>query len=99
MPFQARRPALVLPVDVRGKLGALAASRTGPASHIERARILMGYADGETVSSIARRLRTNRPKVERCIDKALQLGPLAALDDLPRSGKPASITMEARAWV
>jgi len=43
--------------------------------------------------------RTNRPKVERCIDKALQLGPMAALEDLPRPGKPVSITMEARAWV
>ncbi len=61
--------------------------------------MMLAYANGETVSSIARRLRTNRPKVERCVDKALEFGALAALNDLPRPGKPTTITMEARAWV
>ena len=42
---------------------------------------------------------TNRPKVERCIDKALQLGAQAALCDLPRKGRPGKISAEARAWV
>ena len=54
---------------------------------------------GTTISAIARQLSTNRPKVERCIDKALQLGPLTALDDLPRSGKGPEITPEAKAWL
>ena len=99
MPFQPTRPPLRLAEDVRGKLISTAASRTEPISRVERARMLVGYAEGETVSALARRLRTNRPRVERCIDKALQVGPLAALDDLPRPGKPATITPEARAWV
>jgi transposase len=51
------------------------------------------------VSAIARELRTNRPKVERCVDKGLQLGALAALGDLPRKGRPGTIPSEARAWV
>src|SRR5712692_9347646 len=88
MPFQRKRPALILSDDVRNKLVTLTSSRTASAAHIERARIMLGYADAESVSAIARRLHTNRPKVERCIDKALQLGPLAALNDLARSGKP-----------
>lgn len=53
----------------------------------------------KTVSAIAHQLSTNRPKVERCIDKALQLGALTALDDLLRSGKPPEITPEAKAWL
>jgi hypothetical protein len=57
------------------------------------------YYSHETVSSIARRLTTNRPKVERILDKALELGAIPALDDLPRSGKPAEITDDARAWI
>lgn len=61
--------------------------------------MLVGYEQGYSISSIARSLSTNRPKVERCIDKALQLGPRAALKDLPGRGKPPSITPEARAWV
>jgi transposase len=48
---------------------------------------------------MARRLGTNRPKIERCVDKALQIGPLVALEDLPGRGKPAAISAEARAWV
>jgi transposase len=66
---------------------------------VERAGILVAFADGQTVSAIARQFKTNRPRVERCIDKALELGVQAALEDLPRSGKPASISSEARAWV
>lgn len=99
MPFERRRPTLMLSDTVRSKLQALSTSRTESATHVERAQMLLGYASGESVSSIARRLHTNRPKVERCIDKGLQLGPLAALDDLPRPGKARIITPEARAWV
>jgi transposase len=100
MPFQRKRPSLALTERVRRKLEAVSgATRTEAQGRIERANILLGYADGETVSALARRLQTNRPKVERCIDKALQIGAIAALDDLPRPGKPASITPEARAWV
>jgi transposase len=61
--------------------------------------MMLSYATGETISAIARSLQTNRPKVERCIDKALQLGSLTALEDMPRKGRPARITPEARAWV
>ena len=61
--------------------------------------MLLAYASGATISSIARNLSTNRQKVGRCVDKALELGALAALQDLPRSGRPAQIPPEARAWV
>ena len=37
--------------------------------------------------------------MERCVDKALQLGALMALQDIPRSGRPRQIPAEARAWV
>lgn len=99
MPFERRRPELKIDREVQNKLEQINKSRTESASRIERARILLEYARGGTVSAIARQLSTNRPKVERCIDKALQLGALTALDDLPRSGKPPEITPEARVWL
>jgi transposase len=99
MPFERRRPQLILTPEVRDDLTALGRSRTEPAYRIERARIMLAYAEGETVSAIARRMQTNRPKVERCIDKALQLGPSVALVDLPGRGRPGTIDDEARAWV
>jgi transposase len=99
MPFVSRRPVLVLSEEQRQNLAKLSRARNRPRHMVERAGILLASADGQTVSAIARDFRTNRPKVERCINKALELGVQAALDDLPRSGKPASISSEARAWV
>ena len=99
VPFASRRAPLVLSDDMRSTLEALVRTRSASVQRVERARILLAYADGSSVSAIARELGTNRPKVERCIDKGLQLGALAALADLPRKGRPGRITPEARAWV
>jgi transposase len=98
MPFEKKRPDLVLTEEEEGALNSLSHSRTEPAAQVERARILLAYAEGESISSIARRFETNRPKVERCVDKALQLGALSSLKDLPRSGRKRRITPEARTW-
>jgi transposase len=99
MPFRSTRAKLVLSTEVESRLKTLAHSRTEPAQRVERAQILLAYAAGESINAMARRLGTNRPKIERCVDKALQIGPLAALEDLPGRGKPAAISAEARAWV
>jgi len=37
--------------------------------------------------------------VQRCVERALAYGPMAALDDRPRPGREATITAEAKAWV
>ena len=99
MAGRSRRPALELAGDARAELHAVSRSRTEPFGRVERARMLLMYAEGETVAEIMRRLDTNRPKVERCVDKALQLGAVAALDDLPGRGRKRAIGDEARAWL
>lgn len=99
MPFQSRRAKLTLLPDVKEQLRAISRARTESAQRVERATILLAYESGASVSAIADQLSTNRPKVERCINKALELGALSALDDLPGRGKPATITDEDRAWV
>lgn len=99
MPFESRRAKLELSVEERARLESLRVAYTAPASHVERAKMLLGYADGETISALARALDTNRPKVERTVDRALHFGVEAALDDLPRSGRPRTIPDEARLWV
>jgi transposase len=99
MPFKSTRAKLFLSPNEIEKLKAIVRSRTEGFSRIERAKIILAYAQGETVSSIARSLKTNRPKVERHISKALEIGVEAALEDLPRKGKPQAITPEARAWL
>jgi transposase len=99
MPFERRRPDLVLTQEEEAALKCLSHSRTEPTAQVERAKILLAYADGESISSIARRFETNRPKIERCVDKALQLGAHTSLKDLPRSGRKKRITPEARTWL
>jgi transposase len=99
MPFESKRARLILTPESRAELAIISQSKTQPVRAVERARMLLAYADGRSVSSIARDLGTNRPKVERCIDKALQFGVDRALHDLPGRGREAVITAEARAWV
>jgi transposase len=99
MPFKSQRAKLVLDEQTRERLRGLSVSYTAPAAHVERARILLAFASGESISAIAREMKTNRPKVERTIDRALRFGVEQALDDLPRTGRPREISDEARAWV
>jgi hypothetical protein len=99
MPFVSSRPKLNLSKDDSRELERISKSRTEPKNKIERANILLLYADQKTVSEIARKLNTNRPKVERSIDKALEFGSLTSLVDLPRAGSPGKIASEAKAWL
>lgn len=99
MPFVSRRAALKLSKSEVETLTALAQSRSEPAGRVQRASILLRYAAGTTVSEIARTMGTNRPRVERCVSKALELGLTQALADLPGRGRRPALTAEARAWV
>jgi Homeodomain-like domain len=37
--------------------------------------------------------------VQRCVERAVAEGPIAALDDRPRPGREPTITLEAKAWL
>src|SRR5438874_12223947 len=80
-------------------LSTLSQSRSAPAGRVQRASMLLRYHAGESISTIATALGTNRPRVERCISKALELGSTQALADLPGRGRRRAITADARAWV
>lgn len=98
MSFVSTREKIELSKGEKTKLEAISKSRTESKSKIERATMLLLYSEDNTISSIARKLHTNRPRVERCIDKTLSYGALTALNDLPRKGSPDKITAEAKAW-
>jgi helix-turn-helix protein len=99
VPFVSRRPKLKLTQAESTWLQQLSQSRSEPAGRVQRAQILMRYHAGETVSMIAAGLGTNRPRVERCLAKALELGARSALQDLPGRGRRPTLSAEARAWV
>jgi len=99
MPFVSRRPRLDLTSEDNSWLQQLSQSRSEPAGRVQRAQILLRYHTGDTVSAIAAALGTNRPRVERCLAKALGLGVRSALQDLPGRGRRPTLSAEARIWV
>ena len=99
MPFMPRRAGLTLEPEIQADLERISRSRRDPAYRSQRARMLLLYAAGRSVSAVARTMGTNRPRVERTLDKALQMGVPAALPDMPGRGRPPRITAEAKAWV
>ena len=80
-------------------LQSIAQSRTEPASRVERARILVAYRENPSFFAVGRSLGEHHQTVQRCVERAVVEGPLAALDDRPRPGKEPTITMEAKAWL
>lgn len=95
----AKRKALELSTSDKEELKRISVSRTEAASAVRRAKILLFYHEGKRITEIARKMDTNRPMVERVIDKAFMWGPLKALKDLPRKGRSPTITDNAKSWV
>ena len=82
-----------------GSLSALSRSRTEPASRVARAQMLLAYHENPSFFAVGRQLGVHHQTVQRCVERALAYGALAALDDRPRPGKEPTITPEAKAWL
>jgi hypothetical protein len=81
------------------KLNSIAQSRTEPASRVERARILLAYREDPSFFAVGRALGLHHQTVQRCVERAVVEGPMAALDDRPRPGREPTITLGAKAWL
>src|SRR6202051_3369859 len=81
------------------RLVTITRSRTEPASRVERARMLLAYQEYSSFFAVAHALGVHHQTVQRCVERALAYGPMAALDDRPRSGKEPAITAEAKGWL
>ena len=82
-----------------GTLAAIARSRSEAARRVERAQILLAYREKPSFFGVGQRLGLHHQTVQRCVERAMAYGPLAALDDRPRPGKEPTITPEAKAWL
>jgi transposase len=80
-------------------LASIARSRTESAGRVERARMLLAYREDPSFFAVGQALGVHHQTVQRCAERALVYGPIAALDDLPRPGKEPTITAEAKAWL
>ena len=81
------------------KLTSIAQSRSETAGRVERARILLAYREDPSFFAVGQALGLHHQTVQRCVERAVAEGPMAALDDRPRGGREPSITMEAKAWL
>jgi transposase len=80
-------------------LRTLSRSRSEPARRVQRARMLLAYRGTPSFYGVGRSLGVHHQTVERCVERALAWGPLAALDDRTHPGKEPTITPEAKAWL
>ena len=80
-------------------LTALSRSRTEAARRVERAQMLLAYRQQPSFFAVGQRLGVHHQTVQRCVERALAYGALAALADRPRPGKEPTITPEAKAWL
>src|SRR3979411_1902286 len=78
---------------------ALSRSRTEPASRVSRAQMLLAYRTKPSFCAVGQRVGVHHQTVQRCVERALGYGPLAAIEDRPRPGKEPVITPEAKAWL
>lgn len=93
------RARLLLSDEQRRMLSAVANSRTAPVREVQRAGMLLAYADGRSVTQIGRDMGVSKPTIYKCIDKALAAGVAMGLRDRYHRPRAPSITEQAKAWV
>ena len=99
MARKSARAPLVLSPEHRSMLGELAASRTAAQREVERAKVLLAYADGKAPTEIQRLFGVSRPTIYKCIDKALATGVVTGLKDRYHRPYAPQISEAAKAWV
>jgi transposase len=99
MAGKSRRAKLVLTQEEAEQLEHLRRSQTAPRREVQRAEILWGYHDGETITAIARKVGMTRTSVAKWVGKALRVGLAAGLKDAYHRAREPVITEAAKAWV
>ena len=99
MARKTKRAPLILSAKERNKLEQLSKSRKAPLREIQRANILLQYADSLPILQIQQRLNVSRPTIYKCIDKALAAGVDSGLKDRYHRPFDPIIDDAAKAWV
>ena len=94
-----QRAPLCLSTEQKSMLEDLARSATAALREVQRARILLAYAQGHAPTAIQRTLGVSRPTIYKCIDKALAAGVTIGLRDRYHRPKAPQISEQAKAWV
>ena len=85
-------PFVIELTDVeRGNLERLVRCPTAPAGMVQRARIVLRFAAGETISAISRRFEMPQCNVRRWVKRFCKHR-LKGLHELPRTGRPPAFS-------
>ena len=99
MARRTKRAVLTLTDEERNKLEQLSRSRKAPLREVQRAKILLHYADSFPISQIQQLLNVSRPTIYKCIDKALAAGIDSGLKDQYHRPFDPLIDDAAKTWV
>lgn len=99
MATTSKRSKLILTDEQQHVLEQTAQSRTRPQREVQRAKILLRYSMGQSITTISQALGISRVAVYKWIDRALAVGTETALSDKHHRPKDPVITEEAKAWV
>lgn len=94
-----KRAKLICSEKDKEQLVKISKSKTEEFRKVQRAKLFLLYMDGIPVSNISKEVGLSRESIYSNIDKALALGPIAALEDLSGRGSKSKISDEAKAWV
>jgi transposase len=73
------------------ELEAIARSRTEWACRVQRAQILLAYRADPSTYAVGEAIGVTHQTVQRCLDRAVRFGVMAALDDSPRPGRERGV--------
>lgn len=99
MPRKSSRPAIQLDTKEVNEVTRIAKSRTEEARKVLRAKIILMNHEGKRDKDIKDTLGVDTNTVRLCLSKCLSLGVEAALSDMARSGAPAEIKQDEKAWI
>lgn len=94
---RGRRAALVLTAEENQWLEEMAGAAKAQRRHVRRAAVMLGFANGEAITALAGRLGLTRKSVGKWVDRALEVGVYAAIEDAPHGAAP-KITEAAKTW-
>ena len=95
----AKVQQLELTKDQRDYLEAILRTRTIQAQIMNRSRIILLKADGESVDAIAKKVGLNRNSVLLCLKKFKEGGVENAIYDTPGRGRNPEITDDEKTWI
>ena len=99
MARKTKRAKLHLTGEQRSMLQQLSKSRKAPLREVQRANVLLHYADEVPILQIQQLVNVSRPTIYKCIDKALAAGADAGLKDYYHRPFDPKIDDAAKTWV